>query len=376
NHCGHKHWWMDDLPFDDWINFQQEGYINTNHRKTTLVDPYVAESDRELLTNGWFVEQMPDLNQRNPYMATYLIQNSIWWIEYADLTGIRQDTYSYPFRKFMTDWTCAIKNEYPDFNIVGEEWVEEPAIIAYWQEGKINHDGYVSCLPSLMDFPLCFTVHKALNEEEQWGKGLTRLYEILGMDFLYADPDNLVIFPDNHDMSRIFTQVNEDYDLFKIAIAYFLTTRGIPQIYYGTEILMANPGTDSHGVIRSDFPGGWSNDTINAFTQKGLAANQIEAQNWMKTILNWRKNASVIHDGKMMHYEPRDGVYVYFRYDASNTVMVVINKNDDVSSLDLERFDERLNGFNEGRDVLTNYRYNLSKGIEVLARSITIIELD
>ena len=325
NHCGHKHWWMDDLPFDDWINYQAVGYKNTNHRKTTLVDPYTSKSDRKIMTNGWFVEEMPDLNQNNPYMSIYLIQNTIWWIEYADLTGIRQDTYSYPFRDFMTDWTCAIMNEYPNMNIVGEEWVENPAIIAYWQQGKVNHDGYTSCLPSLMDFPLCFTVHKAMKEEEKWGEGLVRMYEMLGNDFLYADPSKLVIFPDNHDMSRSFTEINEDYDLYKMAIGYFLTTRGIPQIYYGTEILMSNPGTESHGIIRSDFPGGWGGDTINAFTQEGLAPAQIEAQNWMKKILNWRKGSSVVHFGKMMHYEPLNGVYVYFRYDDDNTVMVVMN---------------------------------------------------
>ena len=229
NHCGSMHWWMDDLPFSDWVNYQDQPYQETNHRKYTLVDPYTSQIDRKIMTEGWFVRSMPDLNQRNPFMSKYLIQNSIWWIEYSGIAGIRQDTYSYPFREFMTDWTCGIREEYPDFFIVGEEWVDDPGVISYWQEGKVNHDGYSSCLPSVMDFPLCFALHKSMNEDDaQWGNGLTRLYEKLGQDFNYADPSQLVIFPDNHDMSRIFTQINEDFDLYKLALTYILTTRGIP----------------------------------------------------------------------------------------------------------------------------------------------------
>ena len=260
NHCGSFHWWMNDPPSPDWIHYYNEDFVRTNHRKTTLLDPYVAPSDRDEMVKGWFVESMPDLNQKNPFMATYLIQNSIWWIEYAQLAGIRQDTYSYPYRDFMTDWTCAIMAEYPNFNIVGEEWVLDQSMIAYWQQGKVNHDGYTACLPSLMDFPMTAALHNALNGDEDRTTGLIKLYEMLGSDYHYADPSELVIFPDNHDMSRIYTQINEDYGLYRMAIAYILTMRGTPQLYYGTEILMHNRGTDSHGVIRSDFPGGWSGD--------------------------------------------------------------------------------------------------------------------
>ncbi|NNK89220.1 MAG: glycoside hydrolase family 13 protein [Saprospiraceae bacterium] len=375
NHCGHYHWWMKDPPFNNWINFQKEGYKNTNHRKTTLVDPYVAQSERDMMTKGWFVEQMPDLNQRNPFMSTYLIQNTIWWIEYADLYGIRQDTYSYPFREFMTAWTCAIKYEYPNMNIVGEEWIEEPAVIAYWQEGKINKDGYTSCLPSLMDFPLCFTIHKSMNEEEAWGTGLVRLYELLGMDFLYADASNLVIFPDNHDMSRIYTQVDHKLDRLKMAISIIMTTRGIPQLYYGTEILMSNPDTDSHGIIRSDFPGGWADDKVNAFSGEGLDKDAKETQAWMKKLINWRNGESAIHSGKMMHYEPRSGVYVYFRYDSASTVMIVVNKNEEATSIDPGRFKERMTDFISGFDVVTGQKFDMTASFTVPARMVSIIKL-
>lgn len=375
NHCGSEHWWMNDLPFDDWINYNGKPYQQSNHRKTTLVDPYVAQSDRKIMTEGWFVPAMPDLNQRNQFLSKYLIQNSIWWIEYADLYGIRQDTYSYPFRQFMTDWTCAIRNEYPNINIVGEEWVENPAIIAYWQEGKVNQDGYTSCLPSLMDFPLTFSIHKALNEDEEWGKGLVRIYEMLGNDFLYADPNQLVIFPDNHDMSRIFTQIKEDKDLYKMAMGLILTLRGIPQIYYGTEILMSNPGTESHGVIRSDFPGGWEGDSINVFTGKNLDIEIKSYKNWLKDLIHWRNETPVLHHGQLMHYEPQNGVYVYFRYDNESTVMVVVNKNNESVDLPLARFKERINGYSKVRDILDKQDFILEDKLTLLKRSITILEL-
>lgn len=375
NHCGDEHWWMNDLPADDWLNYQDESYQQTNHRKSTLLDPYAAPSDRKIMTNGWFVPTMPDLNQRNPFMSKYLIQNSIWWIEYAQLYGIRQDTYSYPFREFMTDWTCAIMNEYPNFNIVGEEWVDDASIISYWQQGKQNQDGYTSCLPSLMDFPTTLLLAEALKEKEEWGKGLIRLYENLANDYLYADPSNLVVFPDNHDMSRIFTQVEEDIDLFKMALTYILTIRGIPQLYYGTEILMHNRSSDSHGIIRSDFPGGWKNDTKQAISGSGLDKEQIETQKWLARLLNWRKNKSSIHSGELTHYEPQDGVYVYFRYDEKQTIMVVLNKNDKETSLALDRFKLNIRNKKKAIDVFNDKTINLGSSIQLKAKSASIFEL-
>jgi len=374
NHCGLEHWWMKDLPSDDWINYGGK-YVGTNHRRTTVQDPYVSPSDKELFPTGWFVPMMPDLNQRNPLMAAYLIQNSIWWVEYAGLAGIRQDTYSYPDKDFMSDWSCAIMNEYPGFSIVGEEWSLNPAIVSYWQKGKGNKDGYTSCLGSLMDFPLQAALVKALNDGEKiYNEGLVNLYEMLANDFLYADPFQLVTFPDNHDMSRFFTQVNEDVDLFRMGIAYILTMRGIPQIYYGTEVLMANPGSTDHGDIRSDFPGGWPGDAVNAFTGTGLTAQQAEIKDFMKNLLNWRKGEEVIHSGQLMHYTPDHGTYVYFRYDKKDMVMVIFNKNEETFLLDTGRFREVIGQRQNGRDVITGKGYELGT-LELPPRSVLVLEI-
>ena len=376
NHCGSEHWWMTDPPTQDWIHYYEQDFVQTNHRKVTLLDPYVAEEDRDQMVKGWFVKTMPDLNQKNPFMATYLIQNSIWWIEFAHLSGLRQDTYSYPYRDFMTDWTCAIMNEYPHFNIVGEEMVYDPAMVAYWQRGKYNQDGYTSCLPSVMDFPTTSTLHSALNENDSiWGQGLIKLYENLASDYHYADPLNLLIFPDNHDMSRILTQVNENVALTKMAVAYILTMRDIPQLFYGTEILMSNEGTDSHGIIRSDFPGGWPGDTVNGFTGEGLTKEQKDMQDYVRHLLNWRLNHPVIHTGHLKHYSPQGGVYVYFRYDDSERVMVVMNKNESDVDLAMERFGPMLNGYTSATEIVHNNTVTLNSPVRIGARSTTIFTL-
>lgn len=374
NHCGSFHWWMDDKPTADWINFPDE-YVQTNHRKSTIQDPHVAEVDRLGFTDGWFVPTMPDLNQRNELMATYLTQNSIWWVEYAGLAGIRMDTYPYPDMDYMSDWTAALMAEYPDLNIVGEEWHGNPAIVAYWQRGKINSNGYSSELRSLMDFPLQESMVRALNEQEGWNRGWITLYQMLANDFIYADPDELVVFPDNHDMSRIYSQVNEDYDKFKLAMIYTLTTRGIPQVYYGTEILMSDKGTGDHGIIRSDFPGGWEGDKVNGFTGQGLSNKQKEAQTFVKKLLQWRKGAEVIHHGKMIHYLPDNGIYVYFRYSDSGKVMVVLSKNNKEVDLELARFHEMLDGVTKGQDVLSGQSFSLSKSVKVPAKGALILEV-
>ncbi len=376
NHCGSEHSWLSDPPMDDWVNYQDVEYQNTNHRKYTLLDPYAAPIDRKHMVEGWFVPAMPDLNQRNPYMATYLIQNSIWWVERVGLAGIRQDTYSYPFKEFMTDWTCAIREEFPDFNIVGEEWVDDPAIIGYWQEGSNNKDGNNSCLPSLMDFPMCMNLHMALREEEQWNQGWVKIYETLAKDFQYPSPNDLVIFPDNHDMSRIYTQVNEDYDLFKMALTYVLTMRGIPQLYYGTEILMSNTGSESHGIIRSDYPGGWEGDTVNAFTNEGLSEKQIQAKEWLTKLLQWRQDKTAIHNGQLTHYAPVNGAYVYFRYDAEATYMIILNKNTDESALPVSRFADHIKKHTRGVDVSTGIEFSLLGELNLSPRSSYILELD
>lgn len=374
NHCGSEHWWMDDLPARDWFNFYPE-YKITNHRRTVNQDPHASEFDKKLMTDGWFVPTMPDMNHHNPYMATYLIQNAIWWTEFAGLNGIRMDTYPYPDKFLMAEWTRRMQEEYPHLNMVGEEWSLNPGIVSYWQKGKVNSDGYVSFLPSLMDFPLHNALVSGLNEKEDWGNGIIKIYEGLANDFLYADAANLVIFPDNHDMSRIYTQLNENDKLFRLATTFILTTRGIPQIFYGTEILMANPNSNEHGVIRGDFPGGWAGDTKNAFTGEGLSEKQLQTQAYFKKLLNWRKNQPVMHSGKLKHYVPQDGMYVYFRYNDSASVMVVLNKNDEAKILDTSRFVESLRGFKTGHDIISGSDIADLKQIQVPAASAMIIEL-
>lgn len=372
NHCGSEHWWMKDLPSENWINNPQS-YFMTNHRRTTLRDPYASEYDKTLFSDGWFVSTMPDLNQRNPLVADYLIQNTIWWIEYLKLGGIRMDTYSYSDKDFMSDWTCSVMNEYPNFNICGEEWSLNPAVLAYWQKGKDNPGGYTSCLPGLLDFPMQNALVEALTKNEKWDAGMIDLYEMLSNDFLYADPFKHVIFPDNHDMSRIYSQLNDDYDLFKLAMVYFATMRGTPQFYYGTEILMSNTGDDSHGNIRSDFPGGWKGDKINAFTGEGLTSKQKEAQDFVKKLLNWRKTAPAIHTGELIHFVPNDGVYVYFRYNADQKIMVVINKTDKDKQVDLSQLSEMDVTGTVARDIITEDMFYLNDVLNIKARQPLVL---
>ncbi|MCA9733500.1 MAG: glycoside hydrolase family 13 protein [Deferribacteres bacterium] len=374
NHCGSGHWWMNDLPTDDWLN-NQDNFVQTNHRRSTVQDPYASQSDYHGFVDGWFVRTMPDMNAKNTLMANYLIQNAIWWIEYANLGGIRMDTYSYSDKYFLAKWVKRIMKEYPNFNIVGEEWSPNPAIVSYWQKGKINANGYNSPLPSLMDFPIQQAMSRGLNAKEASYDGIVQLYEMLAIDFLYPDPFNLVTFPDNHDMSRFFSQVNEDFGLFKLGVAFILTTRGIPQIYYGTEVLMSNPGTDRHGIIRSDFPGGWHGDKVNSFTGKGLTDQQKQAQTFLKKLLNWRRESPVIHTGKLMQFVPVFGVYVYFRYDNGARVMVLLNKNQEETVLPTERFQEMLAGITSGFDVLSGKKYDVHKELKLPARSPLILEL-
>ncbi len=372
NHIGDGHWWMEDHPSADWVNNDWK-YKWNKHYRSTLHDPYSAEEDSLSMTDGWFVESMPDLNQRNPLLAKYLIQNSIWWVEEADLDGIRMDTYPYPDKNFMADWSCAVMQEYPNFNLVGEEWTMNPAYIAHWQKG--NNRGYPSCLPSMFDFPVQKALVDALNEKESWWGGWFKLYEAVAQDFQYPDPNNLVVFPDNHDMDRFYRQINSDPDLFKLGMAFIATTRGIPQIYYGTELLFYNSEEGDHGTIRIDFPGGWDGDLVNGFAGEGLSMVQADAQKFTKTLLNWRKTASAVHNGDLTHYGPKDGVYVYFRYNADQRVMVILNKNDEPTSLDLSRFAEHIAGAQSGTDVLSGQQYTMQGSIDLPARTPLILEL-
>lgn len=346
NHCGLNHWWMKDLPFSDWVNFQ-EGFekdqpiTTSNHRRTTNQDQYASNYDKALMNQGWFVPQMPDLNQQNPFLSTYLIQNSIWWIETLQLGGIRQDTYPYPDKNFMAQWAKAIRTEYPNFSIVGEEWSYNPLLIAYWQDGKTNKDGYRSYLSHSMDFALQKAIQNGLTNKESWDKGLIEIYEALANDFTYADPKRLMAFLDNHDMDRAFTQYREDPSLLKMALATLLSLPRVPQLYYGTEILMDNTAKPhDHGLIRTDFPGGWKEDPINAFKNFGLSKDQTSLKSFLRILLNHRKESPAVLEGKIVHFAPFDGVYVLFRLHPQENLILVINKNMEPIDIDLNRFSE------------------------------------
>ena len=378
NHIGLNYWWMQDLPFKNWVNsLDTFGY--TNHRRTVNEDPYASQADKNSMTKGWFAPTMPDLNAQNPFLSTYLIQNSIWWIETLHLGGIRQDTYCYSDKTFLQNWSCSIMQEYPNFSIVGEEWTLNPLIASYWQQGKKNSDGYTGCLKSTMDFPLQSSLVKALKEPEDpnFSKGMCNLYEALANDIVYANPNALLVFGDNHDMDRIFTQLDQDYGLARMALTYLLTIRGIPQVYYGAEIYMDNTGyPGNHGVIRSDFPGGWKGDAVYAFTGQGLLQVQQQYQDYLKKLLNWRKNNPVISNGATLHFAPVKGVYVYFRYNATKTVMVIMNKNADPVNVDTKAFAEILHGKSTATEIATRISVRLQDPIPIFPKSAMVFEID
>lgn len=375
NHIGSGHWWMADLPAPDWVNQWPQGYTETHHARMTLQDPYASAEDRKRFTDGWFVPGMPDLNQRRPELATYLTQMTLWWIEQYGLSGIRTDTWSYSDRDFLARWSARILQEYPRLNIVGEEWSPHPAVVAYWQRGKRNHDGYASHAPSMMDFPLQSHLLAALTEADGAFTGLTRLYEGLAHDFVYPDPANLVLFDGNHDTPRLFSLLKRDAGLTKLALAYLATTRRIPQLFYGTELLMESPVERDDGRVRSDMPGGWPGDVANAFTGAGLTAAQRDMQDWTRRLFTWRKGERLMHDGALMQYAPMDGVYVFFRYDTDRTVMVVMNKNDQPVELALARFAERVSAGQQALDVLNGQTQTLGERLTVPARTPLILAI-
>ena len=386
NHCGLYHWWMDDLPFKDWLNFQEnylksndktieKNTVYSNHRRTTIQDIYASKSDYRGMLDGWFVPTMPDLNQKNKFLANYLIQNSLWWIETLNLSGIRQDTYPYAEKEFLSEWAGRIMSEYPKFNIVGEEWSYNPIRIAYWQDGNNNKDGYKSNLKSTMDFAMQKAIQEGILEEEAWNTGLIKIYENLANDFYYSNPESLLIFNDNHDMSRIHTQMKKDITKTKMAIGLMLVLPRIPQLLYGTEILMedsSNPG--DHGLIRSDFPGGWDNDKINAFSKQNLTDDQIEMQEYLKVLLNFRKKSKAIHIGNTIHFAPKNGVYLLQRRFNDEIVIFIINKNKNDVRLTNERFSElNLNNI-VFSDIHSGKKFSFSKTLKLKSNSSYILK--
>ena len=374
NHLGTSYYWKDDLPMHDWYN-QWPEFTRSNYRGGVVSDPHASNYDYDKMVRGWFDVTMADLNQDNELMANFLIQNSIWWIEYAGLDGIRQDTYPYPYKDFMANWMQRVLDEYPNFNVVGEAWLSQSPAVAYWLNNNTNKDGYKSNLTDVFDFPLMYAISKAFNESEGWSTGTAQLYEVLSQDFVYSNTKGIVTFADNHDGDRFYSKIGKDINKFKLAMAFMLTTRGTPQIYYGTEILMPGEEHKGHGDIRKDFPGGWETDKNNAFTKEGRTAEQNEAFNFLRRLLNWRKLNSAVQYGKLTHYIPEDGVYVYFRTYKDNTIMVLLNNTSEKKTIDLERFKESIGNNTKGKSVLTRRGWDKLTSIEIPAKAPLIIEL-
>ena len=376
NHGGIGAWWMKDLPMADWIH-QWPTFTRSNHKAITTKDIHVAQCDLKLDQEGWFDVTMPDMNQNNPYFWTYYIQNNIWWIEFAGLDGIRMDTYPYNDRNAMAKWAKAIMDEYPKFNITGETWLHSSEDIAFWQKDAVNSLHYNSQLPTPMDFVMNDALAVCFNEQGNgWNEqGMSRLYNDISKDYLYANPNNLFIFAENHDTQRYNNTLKGDLAKYKMAMSFLMTTRGIPQIYYGTEIGMTGDKNKGDGDIRRDFPGGWAGDSINAFSPQARTSFQNSYYDFTAKLLNWRKNKEVIHSGKLIHYVPENDMYVYFRYNDKETVMVVLNNNDSAQTLKTDRFFEMMGNYTSGKEIISEATITDLKNLKVPAKSALILEL-
>lgn len=372
NHCGSSHWWMKDLPSKDWIN--NDGvFLQTNHATVTVMDIHAAATEKNAFLNGWFTRGMPDLNQRNRHLATYLIQNSIWWIEYARIDGIRQDTYSYLDYDFLARWCKAVNDEYPNFNIVGETWYNKTTAPAWWQQ-KSSLGSRNSFLKTVMDFSLTFIMQTAFDSKSDNGY-LTNIFEDIAQDFIYPDPYNMLIFLDNHDLSRFNRKDETDLKRYKQGLTFLLTTRGIPEIYYGTEILMTGTKQEGDGKLRKDFPGGWQGDKRDEFSGSGRTNMQNEAWNYMQKLLQWRKSSPAVTQGKLIHYAPKNGIYVYGRIKDNHSVLVILNGSVTDQTLRMSRFTDITNGYTSGRDIITSKTVDIKDTFAIPAKGEYILEL-
>lgn len=375
NHCGSENYLFKDMPSKDWFNFKAS-YVQTSYKTASVQDIHASDYERKIAVDGWFTEQMPDLNQRNRHVATYLIQSSLWWIEYAGINGIRQDTHPYADFDMMSRWCKAVTDEYPYFNIVGETWLNSNVLVSFWQKDSKLAAPRNSNLPTVMDFPLMDQMSKAFDEETtDWSGGLYRLYDYLTQDLVFADPMHLLVFLDNHDTSR-FCRTEEDaknIDRYKQAVAFLLTTRGIPQIYYGTEILMAADKANGDGLLRCDFPGGWDGDPRNCFEESQRTPQQKEAFSYLRKLLQWRKGNEAIVCGTLKHFAINQGVYVYERKYGAKSVVVFLNGNAEEQRIDLTPYQEILPA-SAAHEVITDTTIAIGKELTVGGRGILILE--
>lgn len=373
NHVGLQHFTVQDLPMKNWLN-QWPAYTQTSYKDQSLMDIYAAAKDKKIMSDGWFTKQMPDLNHQNPFVANYLIQHAIYSVEEFGVDGWRIDTYIYNDMNFMNRCNKALLDEYPTLTMFGETWVHGTANQAYFTENNIDLP-FKSNLIGVTDFQThLYGIVPAMNQPFGWTEGVNKLYQTLSNDFLYKNPMNHVIFLDNHDMSRFLSQVNDDVEKLKCGIAWLLTCRGIPQLYYGTEILMKGV-SNPDGWVRLDFKGGWAEDADNKFIAKGRNAKEDEVYNWTATLANFRKKSSAITTGKFMQYAPEDGLYVYFRYDAKQTVMCVMNTSDKDKEIDFSKYSERTSAFSSARQITGNSSYNMQQQLTIPAKRMWVMEL-
>ncbi len=373
NHAGINHWMLQDLPAKDFLH-QWPTYTNTSYKDQPLVDPYASEIDRRVTSDGWFVPFLPDLNQKNSFVANYLIQHALWTVEYFGIDAWRVDTYMYNDLEFMNRCNTALLEEYPKIHIFGENWVNSVANQAYFQRNKLEVP-FKSNLPGACDFQLQFAIMDALNQKQGWNDGIQRVYQVLGQDYLYEDPFKNVVFLDNHDMNRYYSVIGENFEKYKMGLTWLLTTRGIPQLYYGTEILMKNFMNPSDAEVRKDFPGGFTGDPENKFKAAGRSKAEEEAFTFVKKLATYRKNTPALSTGKLMQYLPMDGVYVYFRYNDQKTIMIIMNSNDTPKELPTTRFAERMGGFTRAMSVLTDQNLTTLETISLAAGSAYVLEL-
>jgi len=373
NHCGSDHPWLNEVPSPDWFNNLEE-YVQTSHMKEMYFDPYASEYDKKKMTDGWFVPTMPDLNQRNRHVAKYLIQNSIWWIEYAGVDGIRQDTYPYADYDMMVEWIKAVEKEYPGYNIVGEAWLNNPIGTSFWQRNSPLNPRNTR-LKTVMDFRFMGLSHSAFFEETtEWNGGLHGIYDHMTYDFIYPDIFNVLRFLDNHDTDRFLKEYPSDLSGWKQAVTFLLTMPGTPQLYYGTELLMHGNKSRSDGDIRRDVPGGWPGDKVNQFTREGRDAIRNEAFDFLSKLLHWRQGNETIAHGGMKHYVLQKGVYVYERYLGDENLLVFMNGTSKEVTINLDRYAESIQEWSSATDFLTGKTIPLGETLTLSPKEVLLLE--
>jgi neopullulanase len=373
NHWGNEHHLFKNLPDSNWVHWFGE-FTRTNYRAETLMDPYASEYDKNIMSNAWFDHHMPDLNQQDPYLATYLIQNSIWWIAHAGIDAFRIDTYAYPDQVFMKQLNEAVLHEFPDFMLFGETWVQGSTVQAWFTGENTIAPNFNSSLHGVTDFQLYYAITKGLVENFGWEEGFRRIEMTLGHDLIYKDPYMNVTFLDNHDLSRYYSMVNEDFDRWKMGIALMMTLRGIPSIYYGTELLMTGY-SNPDALVRADFPGGWAADSLNLFKAENRKGKQKEAFDFIQQLASWRMENKWFGRSALKQFVPENNTYVYIRSEGDKKLLCAYNLNDKEAVLPADRFAEAIKGYQTGISILDGRTLSIEQNITIPAKSFLLLEL-